>query len=82
MLRLSMLAQIALGVGCHGDDCVRRYWRGVVAALAQVEASDPDEQHNHERGSTFHRNWRIFSLYLLYRNEADTIATPTITNVT
>ncbi len=73
--------KIALGIGRHGHDCVRRDWRGVVAALAEIEARDSDEQHNHKRGSTFHRNCRIFSLYLLYRNEAETIATPTITNV-
>ena len=57
--------EIALQVRRKCHDCVCRYVRGLMPALAEVKAGNSYEQHNQKRDGTFHSNWRILSLYRL-----------------
>jgi hypothetical protein len=54
--------EIALRVGNHVHDGVSGNRDGPLMALSVVERREGYEQHSDERGGTFHKYWRIFSL--------------------
>jgi hypothetical protein len=54
--------EVALRVGHHVNDGVGGNCDGSLMALSVVERREGYEQHSDERGGTFHRYSRIFSL--------------------